>query len=460
MELAMAQIAFLTLFLGLTLGPQPIALTVTGPVATVEVLLDGAPVGHLSGAPWKGQLDFGPSLVPHDLVARALDSKGNEIGRAEQWLNLPRAPAEVEILLENGAAGRPVAARLTWESLTGENPSAIGVTFDDKTLIMDPKGRVKLPAWNPETAHVLTAELRFAGALTARRDVVFGGRWGDQISTELTAVPVRLRSGKGLPSPERMQGWFRAGGQPVNVAAVEESPAELLVVRDLALPEELEKMVAGGNRTRPILNQRASVFDDRSSEFHRFDMTLGKEDAIRFIWPVSRPVAGSGLPAELFDVSRDLDSRDGGLLWFLARFVPRDDGPAQQRLADAVAVAGLQALYANHRRAVLLVLSKQPHDKSRSDPALVRRYLESIRVPLILWTYGDPASPPVAAWGKAEEISSLGRMRKAFNHLEDELKSQHIVWIDGLHLPQSIELSPEAAAVVELVGPAPLAPVR
>jgi hypothetical protein len=120
----MAQIAFLTLFLGLTLGPQPIELTATGPVAAVELLLDGAPAGRLTRSPWQGQIDFGPSLVPHQLVARALDSEGTEISRAEQWLNLPRQPAEVGILLENGAEGRPVAARLTWQSLTGEKPKA------------------------------------------------------------------------------------------------------------------------------------------------------------------------------------------------------------------------------------------------------------------------------------------------------------------------------------------------
>src|SRR6185436_445235 len=231
----MAQIAFLTLFLGLTLGPQPIGLTVTGPVAAVELLLDGAPAGRIAGSPWKGQIDFGTSLVPHELVARALDSQGDEVARVEQWLNLPRSPAEVDILLENGAEARPAAARLTWQSLTGEKPSAIGVTFDGKPLIMDTDGRIRLPAWDPETAHVLTAELRFSGVLTARRDVVFGGRWGEQISMELTAVPVRLLPGKKLPSPARMQGWFQAGGRPLTVAAVEEGPAQLLVVRDLAL---------------------------------------------------------------------------------------------------------------------------------------------------------------------------------------------------------------------------------
>jgi hypothetical protein len=426
----MAQIAFLTLFLGLTLGPQPIELTATGPVAAVELLLDGAPAGRLTRSPWQGQIDFGPSLVPHHLVARALDSEGTEISRAEQWLNLPRQPAEVGILLENGAEGRPVAARLTWQSLTGEKPSAIGVTFDDRPLILDTGGRVQLPAWNPETGHVLTAELRFSGALTARRDVVFGGPWGEEVSTELTAVPVRLRPGKQLPSPERMQGWFRAAGRPLTVAAVEEGPAELLVVRDLATQKTLDRLV---------------------TVYQRDYLKLGKEDAVRVIWPEARAVAGAGVPAELFDTSRDFTARDGGLLWFLGRSIPRVGDPSRQRLADAVAVAGLQALYANHRRAVLLVLSPEVADKSRSNPALVRRYLESIRVPLIVWTMGNPAAPGAAAWGGAEGASTLIKMRRAFDHVEEELASQRIVWIDGRFLPQSIELAGEAAATLELV---------
>lgn len=426
----MAQIAFLTLFLGLTLGPQPIELTVTGPVAAVELLLDGAPAGRLTGPPWKGQIEFGSSLVPHELIARALDSEGNEISRAEQWVNLPRPPAEVDILLENGAEGRPVAARLTWQSLTGERPSAIDVAFDDRPLTPDAGGRVELPAWDPETGHVLSVELRFSGALTARRDVVFGGSWGGKISAELTAVPVRLRPGKELPSPERMQGWFRAAGRPLTVAAVEQGPAELLVVRDLATHSALDRLI---------------------TNFRRDYLKLGKEDTVRIIWPEARAVAGTGLPAELFETSRDLTARDGGLLWFLGRSVPRVGDPSRQRLADAVAVAGLQALYANHRRAVLLVLSEQPADKSRSDPALVRRYLGSIRVPLVVWTLGDPAAPGVAAWGGAEGVSSLTKMQKAFSRLEEALAAQRIVWTDGRHLPQAIEITAEGAAVVDLV---------
>jgi hypothetical protein len=425
----MTQIAFLTLFLGLTLGSQPVELNVTGPVAAVELLLDGAPVARFDGPPWKGQIDFGQALLPHELVARALDETGTEISRVRQWVNLPRPHAEMEILFEHGEGGRRVAGRLIWRSLTGESPSALAVTFDGKPLIPDAEGRFVLPPHGLETAHVLSVEARFSGSLVARKDVAFGGELGDEVSTELTAVPVRLRPGEKLPPPERMRGWFLSGGKPLPVAAVEEGPAELFVVRDFAAVDALPRLDSGGGS--------------------RFFLRLGEEDIVRFVLPVARVVSGSGLPSELFDMSRDLGAKDGGLLWFLNRFLPQVDDPGKQRLADAVAVGGLQALYGNRRRAVLLVLADRPTDLSRSNPALVRRYLESIRVPLFVWTLGDPAS--AGAWGEGVKVSSTAKMRKAFARLEKELATQRIIWLDGRHLPQSIELSAAAAAVLEPV---------
>ena len=67
-----------------------------------------------------------------------------------------------------------------------------------------------------------------------------------------------------------------------------------------------------------------------------------------------------------------------------------------QRLADAAAVAGLQALAANRPRAVLVVLGEQPKDASRYDAETVRRYLESVRVPLVVWSLKGPKSPAAA----------------------------------------------------------------
>src|SRR5215208_314117 len=98
----MVQIAFLTLFLGLLTGSHPVELSVSGPVAAVELRLNGAPIGTVSGPPWVQRVDLGAGLLPHELVARALDADGNELARARQWVNLPRPAAEVSIAVEGG----------------------------------------------------------------------------------------------------------------------------------------------------------------------------------------------------------------------------------------------------------------------------------------------------------------------------------------------------------------------
>ncbi len=65
----MKVLSFITLFLGLVMGPVPVRVEVSDDVAMVEVLLDGNPVGVLREAPWELACDLGPRLEPHELVA-------------------------------------------------------------------------------------------------------------------------------------------------------------------------------------------------------------------------------------------------------------------------------------------------------------------------------------------------------------------------------------------------------
>jgi hypothetical protein len=254
-------------------------------------------------------------------------------------------------------------------------------------------------------------------------------------------VPVRLRPGKTLPPPAGLQGWILADGKPAPVAAVEEGPAQLLIVRDNQARQTLESY----DRQKAGTSLVAGM-----NELRRFQMALGKDDQIRFVWPSARAYTGPGVPAELFDASRDYTGKDGGVLWLLGRALPNEE-KYEQRLADAVAVAGLQALAGNRPRAVLLVLGYGPKDASRYDAGTVHHYLESVRVPLVIWSLGEPSSPAVLAWGGAEEISSLAKLQDSFARLDSLLATQRIVWIEGSHLPRTITLSPAAADAVELV---------
>ncbi len=151
-------------------------------------------------------------------------------------------------------------------------------------------------------------------------------------------------------------------------------------------------------------------------------------------------------------MSSELTVNDGGMYWFLTNSRLIENKTPERRIADAVAVAGLQATAENHRRAVVLVLGgDMVRDVSNYDPATVRAYLQSIRVPLFVWSLYGPSSAAAKVWGKSEDISNTLKLEKAVAKLRAELDSQKIVWIEGRHLPQAVTLSP-AAKGVELPG--------
>jgi hypothetical protein len=130
----------------------------------------------------------------------------------------------------------------------------------------------------------------------------------------------------------------------------------------------------------------------------------------------------------------------------LTRDYHPDGSVPNQRFADATAVAGLVAFGTSARRAVVLVLGTRV-DSSYYPPEGVRRYLESISVPLHVWSLVDPARPEIARWGQVVDISSVDKLRKAFLAVKADLRSQRVVWFEGKHLPQKIELTGEARGI-------------
>ncbi|HEX6901524.1 MAG TPA: hypothetical protein VF789_17485 [Thermoanaerobaculia bacterium] len=431
-------IAFLSLFFGLITGSYPVELSVNGPVAAVEILVDGKTAARLNGPPWKADVDFGRDLLPHEIMARALDASGQEIGRAQAWANLPNSLTKVEILTEGDPGAPPRAARIAWTHLKGAKPQSMSLSFDGAALALDGEGRAMLPAHDLKTLHVLTAEVHFSPLEIIRRDLAYGGEFGSEVSTELTAIPVRLRRGK-LPPAEQLDGWFAAGGQPLPVIAVEEGPAHLLVVRSPDAKEIAGKLGTAGIRANHPRGQK-----------------LGEGQVARFLSPHPLRFETSESLADLFDVSPAFTVRTGGFVQLLEsihrRTQPGEKVVPGKRIADAVAVAGLTAINENRRRAVLLVLSGDEKDDSRQDPASVRKFLEAIRVPLFVWCLNKPApDSPLAAWGECKDAKSAQTLTLAIEEIRRELDSQRIVLVDGRHLPQSIALTP-AAGQVELVG--------
>ena len=394
----------------------------TGPVAEVVYLLDGREVARASETPWAGSVDFGSEYSPHELVARALDASGVEIARERQWINLPRPPAEVEILIEKDKAGRSVGARLTWASRMGPHPNRVSLTFDGRELPLDVVHYAKLPPFDGSTAHVLTAQVSFSEEVRGRADLVLGGGSSDAARSELTAIPIRSPE-RNRPTVESLQGRLVRGGVPLQVTGVERGPATLVVVRNLmshALVWRLRTLMRGpfgGDPTK-----------------------IEKEDRLQVQWPVVREIPDVEGANLLFEASRMYPGSRMSIGSMLTEVGYPGPNSQPRRFADAVAVAGLQAARYYSPRAVLLVLGPSDRDASRHDEASVRRYLEYLHVPLYVWSVTQGGPGPAAAWGTFTDVTKAASFRAASERIHEDLQCQWIVWVEGRYLPQEITL--------------------
>lgn len=432
-------ISFVSLFLGLVVGYQTVALKVAEPVARVEILLDGHQVTAFDTPPWRGQIDLGRELQPHELTAVAFDDTGVELDRTSQWLNLPRQPAETTILLERDLETQQQTARVSWKSLAGDQPSAVRVEFDGRDLDFEDPRTIPLPPYDPELLHFLRVELDFAGFVSSSAEITFGGAYADQVNAELTAFPVQLAGRKKLPTEAELQDGFLARGRPLRVAAVERGTVDLLVVRDQGAWAELRRIRTEAlTAPAPFIARDLSTYERRG--WFRAEQAGWRAWTFQFLWPVPRRLDSGSGTYDLFSHSAKHAASTGSLHGWLTTLEQPAEWTGAQRLADAVAIAAVTAAGGNRRRAVLLVLGEESRDASDASAASVRRYLQNLAVPLFVWTV-DPAANGDSPWGPATEVSSPKLMSRATSKLFRALESQAIVWLEGIYLPQQIHLA-------------------
>jgi hypothetical protein len=448
-------IEFATLFLGLVFGPQQVELLVHESVGAIEISLDHQVVGHLNQPPWQLTVDFGEELAPHVLEAVAFSGSGTEVGRVDQWLNTSTQHAEVSILVGRNPAGEGMQAQVAWETVTERiEPESVGIELDGVPLaVADPK-RFELPRVDLEHTHLLRVELRFSDSLDAVAEAVFGGPYTDRVATELTSMPILLEGRRKLPSSGQMQDWFSVSGELLQVRAVEEGRADILVVRDLATIQVFRQQAAKlqadalnavtGREELVQVSARDWVSAPRIER--RLEVHLKKDHELRFVTPVARQVERQGYRYQLFPPSPRISRQDGHLLWLFASILPRAANPQHQRLADAVAVAGMEAAKSGRRRIVLLIVGPDPVDHSQLSPSAALGLLRQLRVPIAVWTPNARASAK-SAWGPVATISSAQKLVGAYSALSKQLDRQHIVWLEGLHLPQTVSLTPKAEGI-------------
>ena len=422
-------IAFTTLFLGLSTGVHPVEVTVSDAVASVEVLLDGRVAATIEGEPWRASCDFGPELAPRILEAVAYDAERREIGRAAQVVNLPHPPAQASFMVDTEPETGTSIARLAWESRFGGEPRSVSAWLDGQTLEVEDPSNIVLPPHDRRSLHLFSAELEFSDHVSAQVMGTFGGVFADEVQSELTAMPILLeRKTKKPPALDAMRGWFVKDGEPLEPVTVEKGRAEIVMV--LGAPSVSDPTAARYSGAMPL-----------------------KKVALRFLLPDVHQSAGVGTTFNLFNMSPEYDDTDGGFYRLLTRIRFDGTGAGERRLADAVAVAGLAAYERSYRRAVILLLDRAGEDSSLITAEQSRRYLERLRVPFVLWTTAEKRAT-LGGWGEPVSVSRITRLAEAFDDVQRLLKRQWIVWFEGRHLPQEIELSAEAEGV-ELAGSAP-----
>jgi hypothetical protein len=399
----MDRLIFLSLFLGLVSGRQPIQLQADAGVKSVVVTLGGQEAAKIAGAPWKAIVDFGSELTPRELVAIGYDERGYEIARATQVINLPRPAAELGMTLQRERGETPTHVALTWRHRDAATPRRTSVTLDGKRLRLSAELKAKLPAVKWNVPHVIEAEMHFSDRAVARTQLVTQAGFSDFVGSQMT--PVLLRA-PGAKEPADVDQCFAIDGTPLDARALEKSNALVLLVKDPNGTTFGEPSAA--NTILPVIR-------------------LDRGTSATTIWPVGRKVVGE-MTSDLLDRTLEIDVAKYDFRAVLTRphiYAPMKDA---RRVTDAVAVAGLAALRSQRRRAVVLLLSDEP-EQSRNDPKAVRRYLESIGVPLFVWSPKGPRPDLADTWGEVIDVSNEVALLRATNKLRATLAEQRIVWV-------------------------------
>jgi hypothetical protein len=430
----MTEVAFITLFLGLTLGRRPVDLHVSGDVHRIELRLDGRRVALMKRPPWSTSVDFGERLIPRRLTAHALDAGGTELARAEQIINLPRPSAETRLVVTRDARATPRSVRILWQSVESKRPKSVHLTLDGAPIDTGSSPDIALPAVDQARPHLLRARVISPSGRISEAELLLSSDVQSESGASVSAIPVRLLSGSAM-SIDDAKKWLTVDNQSVSVVAVDESGGDIMIVRHPNATAEIVQRVDPAGR---VYTERRRA----SGDAQRFT----QDNTLSILWPSAIRTKAEA-PTDAF-------TRTELMTFSTIEHFKRDlmtlsgDAEGIARFADAVAAAGLEAISRRRPRAVVLILGRDQRDDSQFTPTQTREYLSSIGVPLFVWSLTGASD----AWPDAVDVSSPLAFAKAYGALIADIRSQRIVWIEGDYLPAAARETTAGKAVMQTLA--------
>lgn len=422
-----------TLLLGLMAGPRTVGFTAAPQVASVVFHVDGDVV--VGAVPEDGQgavqVPLGDTLMPHRVTAVAYDEAGREVGRDDEWVNLPRPEIDTELVL-HGDPWAPERASLVWEHLARRPVTLerVEAWLDGRPLAVADAADFPLPRLDVEVPHLLRLEATFSNGERIELARSFGGGAIDEVETRLVPMRLAARPGAEWPEDPGAVAACLAAPEGARVHGVEEAAAEVFVVQDLAAEPLVARVLAGLRRGHPRAGSGRRTFG--------YLMPLGEEVLLRKVWPVPFQVEQEGVSVTLFPTTEPEQAVGRGMVGVLRERYESPRG-AKQRLGEAVAVAGYRAYGSGRPAAVVLLVGPEPADAGPLSPAAVRAYLAALGVPFHVWSLSGGRG--AGEWGATVEIRTFLELENAVIGLRRDLERQRLVWLSGVGLPQEVRFA-------------------
>lgn len=393
---------------GLLAGVIPVVVSLTPSESPATLYLDGRAVCTLSWQSNSCQVDLGSRPAVHRLELVGPPREGG-VSKAQRWINRPGQ--EAEVYLRVNRREDTIHVNVSWAHPDKRVPREIRLRVGSVEYVLKPGEPF---VWHQTLAEpaILVAEAVFPDGQTAERALLLQDAFQEKAESFLS--PILVDVGQGADMPQQVLGYA--------VQAVEEGDAVIGVVAHPAAVRPLADEVLAAS----FAGSRRSQHLDSRIPFLRQIVAIAATPELPERKSLGKPSKGKG-------------KRAGGLAT-LPAMLPFGSRNEPRRFADAVALAGFRVGSWAGRRAVVLFLDREcTNDQSVFDAMGVARYLEQLRVPLVVWSIGSVHCPQ---WPAARPVASLSRFDEALGELEDLLRRQRVLWLRGeLPFPVSLPMS-------------------